>query len=62
MRARSSVHSWENCEMKKKILHHVKVLEKGAYGIGVELIYPIVVSFTALILCAVMYVIFSTHP
>lgn len=41
--------------MKKRLQKYLKILGKGGLGIGLELIYPIIVSTFALLLCSLIY-------
>lgn len=41
--------------MKKRLLRYFEMLKKGIIGISIELVYPLIVTISAFLLCLLMF-------
>lgn len=41
--------------MKKRLLRYLEMLKKGIIGISIELVYPLIVTIFAFLLCLFMF-------
>ncbi|MCM8815123.1 MAG: hypothetical protein NC937_06925 [Candidatus Omnitrophica bacterium] len=42
--------------MKKRLMRYIVLLKKGIIGISIELVYPVIVTLSAFILCLIMFI------
>jgi hypothetical protein len=41
--------------MKKRLLKYIKILGRGVVGISIELVYPLIVTISAFLICLIIF-------